>query len=107
MLKHFKIFWRIYKKKWKLNKMVIISLIFMLSWMKVFEQYPSQKFWISLNNSSEDKIMAMNINSDYIYFQITLSCIEYMQDRFQELQNKSDIELAELFCRQYYIKFFS
>ena len=79
----------------------------MLSWQKVFEQYPNQKFWITLNNSSEDKIMTMNIKSDYIHFQITLSCIEHMQDRFQELQTKSDIELAELFCRLYYKKFFS
>ena len=75
--------------------------------MKVFEQYPNEKFWISLNNSSEDKIMTMNRNYDYIQFQITLSCIEDMQDRFQELQNKSDIELAELFCRLYYKKFFA
>ena len=79
----------------------------MLSWQKVFEQYSNQKFWIHLNNSSEDKIMTMNINFDYIHFQITLSCIEHMQDRFQELQNKSDIELAELFCRLYYKKFFA
>ena len=78
----------------------------MLSWQKVFEQYPNEKFWISLNNSCEDKIMTMNINSDYISFQISLSCIEHMQDRFQELQNKSDIELAELFCRLYYKNFF-
>ena len=85
----------------------MISLIFMLSWMKVFEQYPNENFWISLNNSSEDKIMTMNRNYDYIQFQITLSCIEDMQDRFQELQNKSDIELAELFCRLYYKKFFA
>ena len=75
--------------------------------MKVFEQYPNEKFWISLNNSSEDQIMTMNINSDYIHFQITLSCIEHMQDRFHQLQNKSDIELAELFCRLYYKKFFA
>ena len=49
----------------------------------------------------------MNKNYDYIQFQITLSCIEYIQDNFHELQNKSDIELAELFCRLYYKKFFS
>ena len=51
--------------------------------------------------------MTMNRNYDYIQFQITLSCIEDMQDRFQELQNKSDIELAELFCRIYYKNFFA
>ena len=87
---------------------VIISHIFMSSWVKVFEQYPNQKIWISLNNSCEDnKLMAMNINYDYIYFQITLPGIEYMHNIFKELANHSDIELAELFYLLYYIKYVS
>ena len=79
----------------------------MLSWKTNFAQHPEKQFYIRLDNKTEERILSIDIKEDRVYFETSLSYLDYFRDHLGIPDKVSDISLEELICRRFYEKMIS
>ena len=79
----------------------------MLSWNTNLAQHPEKEFYIRLDNKTEERIVSIGMKEDWVYFEISLSYLDYFRDHLVIPNEVSDISLAELICKRLYEKMIS
>ena len=79
----------------------------MLSWETNFAQHPDKEFYLKLDNKTEERIVSIDIKEDWVYFEISLSYLDYFRDHLVIPNEVSDLSLSELICKRLYEKMIS
>ena len=79
----------------------------MLSWETNFAQHPDKEFYIKLDNETEERLVSIDIKEDWVYFEISLSYLDYFRDHLVIPNEVSDLSLSELICKRLYEKMIS